>query len=166
MSTSIARDVGRLLCRVRILVFASWCVFVGMCTGLLWNFLFWFIEELAGRYETGCGEDMRIKTLEGVIMGMQTLVGEVPFFFLSGWFLNRVGHVHCMNLVLFGLGVRFMLYSVLTNPWWILPVELLHGLTFGLFYATMTSYASIIAPPGTEATVQVWNAHYTPHRHH
>ena len=43
---------------------------------------------------------------------------------------------------------------MLTNPWWCLPVELLNGLTFGIFYATMASYASIVAPPGTETTIQ------------
>lgn len=60
-----------------------------------------------------------------------------------------------MSLVLFALGVRLILYSVISNPWWFLPVELSNGLTFGLFFACMASYASIIAPPGTEATMQV-----------
>jgi MFS family permease len=59
-----------------------------------------------------------------------------------------------MSLVLFAFGVRFVIYSVLKNPWWCLPVELFQGFTFGIFYATMASYASIVAPPGTEATVQ------------
>ena len=35
-----------------------------------------------------------------------------------------------------------------------LPIELLNGLTFGMAYASMASYASIVAPPGTEATTQ------------
>jgi hypothetical protein len=59
-----------------------------------------------------------------------------------------------MSLVLCAFGVRFVIYSLLKNPWWCLPVELFQGFTFGLFYATMASYASIVAPPGTEATVQ------------
>lgn len=59
-----------------------------------------------------------------------------------------------MSLVLFAFGIRFLLYSTLTNPWWCLPIELLHGPTYGLFYATMASYASMIAPPGTDTTVQ------------
>ncbi|CAG2055051.1 unnamed protein product [Timema podura] len=59
-----------------------------------------------------------------------------------------------MSLVLLAFGIRFLLYSFLYNPWWCLPIELLQGVTFGLFYATMASYASIVAPPGTEATVQ------------
>jgi hypothetical protein len=59
-----------------------------------------------------------------------------------------------MSLVLLAFGVRFLIYSFLTNPWWCLPVELFQGVTFGLFLATMASYASIVAPSGTEATMQ------------
>lgn len=73
---------------------------------------------------------------------------------ILGWVLRKMGHVHAMSMVLFGFGVRFFLYYWLVNPWWVLPIELLNGVTFGIFYATMTSYASKVAPPGTEATVQ------------
>lgn len=89
-------------------------------------------------------------------MAVQCLGGELPFFFLSGWILNRIGHVNAITLIMGVLGLRFILYSVITNPWWFLPLEATNGLTFGLFYACMASYASIVAPPGTEATVQVW----------
>ena len=53
-----------------------------------------------------------------------------------------------MTLVLGAFGARFILYSVLTNPWYSLLVEVLNGITFGIFYAAMTSYAHIISPPG------------------
>ena len=59
-----------------------------------------------------------------------------------------------MVIVLFFYGVRFVTYSSLTNPWWILPIEVLNGITFGLFYSTMVTYAGSISPVGTEATVQ------------
>ena len=35
-----------------------------------------------------------------------------------------------------------------------LPIEVLQGLTYGLFYSTMATYASVVALPGTEATMQ------------
>lgn len=88
-------------------------------------------------------------------MGIQSFGGELPFFFLSGWILRKIGHVNAMSLVLFAFGVRFILYSVLVDPWWVLPIEMLNGVTFGIFYSTMASYASIVAPRGTEATMQV-----------
>lgn len=78
------------------------------------------------------------------------------FFCILGRILKKIGHINTMSLVLVGFGIRFILYSLLTNPWWVLPIELLQGITFGMSYATMASYASIIAPSGTEATIQVY----------
>ncbi|XP_014243816.1 major facilitator superfamily domain-containing protein 6 isoform X2 [Cimex lectularius] len=151
-SSSIIRDVGKLLAEVRVVIFMIWCICVGMCTALVWNFLFWHLEDLANSYS--CETKNWIKTLEGLAMGIQCLGGELPFFFLSGSILKKIGHIHSMTLVLFTLGCRFVLYSTLTNPWWCLPIEFLNGISFGLMYSTMASYASIVAPPGTESTTQ------------
>lgn len=96
-----------------------------------------------------------MKTLQGLVASIQSFGGELPFFFISGWFINKVGHVNSMTLVLFTLGIRLTLYSVLTNPWWVLPIEFSQGITFGIFYATMATYANIVAPSGTAATLQV-----------
>lgn len=112
---------------------------------------FRYLEELATKQ--GCDTVAWIKTLQGLVSGVQCFLGELPSFFLSGWILKKIGHIHSMTLVLFVIGVRFLLYSVLENPWWCLPIELFQA-TFGLFYSTMASYASIVAPPGTEATIQ------------
>ena len=62
--------------------------------------------------------------------------------------IGKLGHVHTQTVVLLAFGVRFLLYSLLRNPWLVLPMELLNGLTFGLFYANMVGYAGAVAPPG------------------
>nr|CAD7196918.1 unnamed protein product [Timema douglasi] len=153
LSTSIMHDICKLLKNVQVVVFMLWCVAVGLSTGLLWQFLFWHLEDLASANE-GCEMRAWIKTLQGLVSGVQCFGGELPFLFISGAVLKKIGHAHAMSLVLGAFGIRFLLYSFLYNPWWCLPIELLQGVTFGLFYATMASYASIVAPPGTEATVQ------------
>lgn len=149
-STNIMKDIGQILTSFRIIVFFLWCIVVGLGTAMVWNFLFWHLEDLAA-----CEFGARMKTLQGLVMGIQCFGGELPFFFISGKLLKKIGHVHAMSLVLLGFGVRFFFYSILTNPWYVLPIELLNGVTFGVFYATMASYASIVSPPGTEATMQV-----------
>ncbi|XP_017136580.1 major facilitator superfamily domain-containing protein 6-like protein A isoform X1 [Drosophila miranda] len=151
LSSNIVKDVGQMFLSLRCVIFFLWCVAIGFGTALIWNFLLMYLEILDKQF-MGCGTS--IKTLQGLVMAIQCFGGELPFFFLSGWILKRIGHVNAMSLVLFGFGVRFILYSMLQNPWYILPIELLNGVTFGLFYATMASYASIVAPPGTEATMQ------------
>lgn len=156
LSSNIMKDVGTLLKSFRVVIFLSWCIVVGLCTALIWNFLFWHLEDLAAK-EEGCDYSTWIKTLQGLAMAIQCFGGELPFFFLSGWILRKIGHINAMSLVLAGFALRFFLYSALTNPWWVLPIELLNGVTFGVFYSTMASYASIVAPAGTEATIQVRN---------
>ena len=97
-----------------------------------------------------------------------------------GWFLNKLGHVHTMTMILLVMGFRLLCYSLLTNPWLTLPIELLNGLTLGVYWSTvwhilffffynhaclyrndcfyslrqMTSYAYLIAPPGAGTTLQ------------
>ncbi|XP_072930652.1 uncharacterized protein Sugb [Epargyreus clarus] len=151
MSINILADVSTLLTSLPTFVFMLWTIAVGLCTGLLWNFLFWHLEDISGK--TCDGSDY-IKTLQGLVSAIQTFCGEIPFLFLSGFILRKLGHVNMMSLVLFAFGVRFILYSFLTNPWWALPIEMLQGITFGMFYPTMTSYANVVSPPGTETTVQ------------
>lgn len=41
------RDIGKLFKSARIIVFFLWCIVVGLCTALVWNFLFWHLEDLA-----------------------------------------------------------------------------------------------------------------------
>ncbi|XP_067642983.1 major facilitator superfamily domain-containing protein 6 isoform X2 [Eurosta solidaginis] len=151
LSTNIIKDIGKMFLSVPCVIFFIWCISIGLCTALIWNFLFMHLDALGEKLE-GCQNSM--KTLEGIAMGIQCFGGELPFFFLSGWILKRIGHVNAMSLVLFAFGLRLVLYSQLVNPWYVLPIELLNGLTFGIFYATMASYASIVAPSGTDATMQ------------
>jgi predicted MFS family arabinose efflux permease len=110
MPTNIIKDVVKIFQSLRVIVFFLWCVCIGFGTAMVWNFLFWHLEDLEG-----CSASM--KTLQGLVMGIQCFGGEVPFFFLSGKLLKKIGHINAMNLVLAGFVLRFFLYSILTNPW-------------------------------------------------
>lgn len=69
ISSNIFRDVGRLLFNIRIDVYLLWCISVGMCTGLIWQFLFWLIEDLASAQ--GCDALNHVKTLQGIVQAIQ-----------------------------------------------------------------------------------------------
>uniref|UniRef100_A0A336LKW0 CSON013643 protein n=2 Tax=Culicoides sonorensis TaxID=179676 RepID=A0A336LKW0_CULSO len=151
LSTNFLKDIGSIF-TPNVIIFFLWCISIGFCTALVWNFLFWHLEELGSAQ--GCDYMEYMKTLQGIIMAIQCFGGELPFFILSGYILKKIGHINTMTLVLCAFGLRFLCYSFLTNPWYTIPIEFLNGLCFGLFYATMASYASIVAPAGTEATLQ------------
>jgi len=160
----VLSDILRLVSQCQVLIFVAWCVVCGILTSLIWHFLPWYLSDLAAKSHTkNADDDTCIDTwqgpdwltlLLGLNMGIQCFVGEVPMFFLSGWLIKTLGHSHTMTLVLGAFGARLLLYSVLTNPWYSLLVEVLNGVTFGIFYATMTSYAYILSPPGLESTMQ------------
>ncbi|XP_032671290.1 major facilitator superfamily domain-containing protein 6 [Odontomachus brunneus] len=133
----------------RVLVFGWWCIGAGMCTGVIWNFLFWYTEDLATGYHVAW-----LKTLQGLLTGVQCFLGELPFNFLSGNVLKKLGHVNVMSLVLLIYAIRFMTYSIISNPWLFLILELLHGPSFGLCWPTMVSYGDKVTPSGTKATMQ------------
>lgn len=94
-----------------------------------------------------------LKTLQGLIQGIQCFGGEIPFFFLSGWIIKTMGHINCMALVLGTMAVRMYLYTIIENPVWIIFIELLNGISFALGFAVKMSYAKNISPPGTSNTV-------------
>lgn len=132
-----------------VLVFGWWCVGAGICTGVVWNFLFWYTEDLATSSQITW-----LKTLQGLLTGVQCFLGELPFNFISGDLLRKLGHVNVMSLVLLVYAIRFMAYSTVSNPWWFLLIEVLHGPSFGLCWPSMVSYGDKVTPPGTKATIQ------------
>lgn len=110
-----------------------------------------YLEELASEYQ--CNQLASIKTLQGFSQGIQSFGGEMPIFFCSGWIIKRIGHKHCMALVLFTFTVRFFLYSIITDPIWVLLIEILNGMAYALGRAVMVSYSRRISPPSAHHTV-------------
>ncbi|GAV06114.1 hypothetical protein RvY_16146 [Ramazzottius varieornatus] len=142
-SSQVVRNVFRLFADFEFLVFSAATFFVGMCTGLLYAFLFLYLMELSAA---------------PALMGLSQLAecaGEVPFMFLSQWLIARMGHHGVMVLALGSFCLRYIAYSLLTHySWWALVLELLHGPGFGLFYANMATFAYAKSPPGGVATMQ------------
>nr|XP_012227853.1 PREDICTED: major facilitator superfamily domain-containing protein 6 [Linepithema humile]XP_012227854.1 PREDICTED: major facilitator superfamily domain-containing protein 6 [Linepithema humile]XP_012227855.1 PREDICTED: major facilitator superfamily domain-containing protein 6 [Linepithema humile] len=146
---SLLRELLNVVKEARVLVFAWWCIGAGMCTAVVWNFLFWYMEDLAMSSHITW-----IKTLQGLMTGVQCFLGELPFNFISGSVLKKLGHVNVMSLVLLIYAIRFMGYSIISNIWLFLILELLHGPSFGLCWPTMVSYGDKVTPSGTKATMQ------------
>nr|XP_050846821.1 major facilitator superfamily domain-containing protein 6-like isoform X1 [Vespula vulgaris]XP_050846822.1 major facilitator superfamily domain-containing protein 6-like isoform X1 [Vespula vulgaris] len=146
---SMLRELLTVTKEANIWVFGWWCIGAGMCTGVIWNFLFWHTENLATITQTKW-----LKTLQGLLIGIQCFLAELPFNFLSGSILKKLGHINIMSLVLLIYSIRFMGYSVISNPWLFLPLEILHGPSYGLCWPTMVSYGDKVTPPGTQATIQ------------
>lgn len=68
------------------------------------------------------------------------LVGEVTVLGFSGRIAKRIGVRGLLAAGLLGSALRWAIYAVVPGPMWTLPVQLLHGLTFGA-----TTTAAVLA---------------------
>lgn len=134
-----------------VLIYFGWFIVFGIALALNMHFLFWFLEELS---DTNDKCNPWIKTLQGLMILVQSFFGELPMYYASGWFLGKIGHVHAMSVSLFGQGLVMLLISYLQEPWWILAIIPFQGAVFGLHYATAATYANFVAP-NAQATIQV-----------
>ena len=125
-----------------------WIVFLltvflnGVAAGVGNNFLFLYLDQLHAT-----------KTLMGLSLLVAT-ISEVPIFFFGDRLLQRWG---ARGLLLFALGanvVRMFSYALMPVAWLVLPIHLLHGLTFSAMWMASVSYANRAAPPGMGATAQ------------
>ncbi|XP_060065589.1 major facilitator superfamily domain-containing protein 6-A-like [Ylistrum balloti] len=143
VSSSNFRDVCKLFHYSKVVVFLLVVLYFGLLTGVIETFLYWYLSGL----------ESYITIIPGLCLLVSCSV-ETPVLFLSGYIIKKVSHLWCLYGVFAAYALRFFLYSVLSNAWFVLPIEVLHSITFGLMWATSTSYASIISPPGMSATIQ------------
>ncbi|GFY69294.1 major facilitator superfamily domain-containing protein 6 [Trichonephila inaurata madagascariensis] len=143
ISKSILKDIRTVMNSKRFILFEIGALFSGFGLGFTWFYLLWFITSIGGS-----------SLICGLIQTVQSFTGDIPFMFFAGWMLKKLGYFNIVTLSLLACCIRFLWYSQLQNPWMVLPIEWTHGITYGVFYATMASFAKMSAKPGTEATTQ------------
>lgn len=115
---------------------------MGSCWGFLESFLFIHLQKLdAPNY------------LLGLTVTVGALIG-LPFLYCSEWFVKKFGAVQLLVLALAVYFVRLVGYSMLDNPWWCIPYELMEAFTLHLMWVSTVTLAFEIAPKGMLATMQ------------
>ena len=121
---------------------------LGYGAGTIDSWLFVFLEEPPLRAS---------RQLMSVTI-LATCAAEVPAFFFAGRLVERFGSRRVLSAVSAVLAARLAGYwalpSVTRNPWAVLPLETLNGVTFGCGWAAGTARAASLAPPGLAATAQ------------
>jgi len=126
----------------------SWMLFlamvfiagIGMAT--INNYLFVYMQSLGAS-----------RTLMGFALTFSTF-SEIPAMFFSDRLLRRFGARGMLVIAMTTIGLRLLCYSLTTQPWVVLVIQLCHGLTFAAIYTAGVYYADQIAPPGMQATTQ------------
>ncbi|KAG2442633.1 hypothetical protein HXX76_002717 [Chlamydomonas incerta] len=117
----------------------------GYAWGTIDCFLYMYLKQL------GASE-----ALVGVAVTI-TCAAEVPAFQLQGRLLDRWGVTRVLDMVQAAYVLRLALYALLPyagSVLWVLPVEVLHGITFACGWGAGTVNCKTLAPPGLAATMQ------------
>ena len=125
-----------------LMVFLVTVLFAGIGSGIVNNYLFLYLADLGA---------------DGTLMGLSLTVAtlsEMPVFFFSAVLLRRFGARWLLLLALGAYVVRLLAYALLPPLWLVLPINLLHGLTFSALWVAGVSYAAEVAPKGMGATAQ------------
>jgi MFS transporter, PPP family, 3-phenylpropionic acid transporter len=106
------------------------------------NYLFVYMQSLGAS-----------NTLMGFALTVSTL-SEIPAMFFSDRLLRRFGARGMLIIAMTTIGLRLICYSLTTQPWVVLVIQLCHGLTFAAIYIAGVHFADQVAPPGMKATTQ------------
>jgi MFS transporter, PPP family, 3-phenylpropionic acid transporter len=117
-------------------------LFASMGSGIINNYLFLYLADL-GASETLMGLSLTVATLS-----------EIPVFFFSAVLLRKFGARGLLLMSLLAYVVRLLAYTLMPPVWLVLPINLLHGLTFSALWVAGVSYANEVAPKGMGATAQ------------
>jgi len=128
-----------------VVLFFIMTAIMGTAVGTIEGFLFLFLEDLGS---------------SSLLMGLTltvTCISETGVFYWSGSIIDKLGINKCLHLCFAAFVIRLLLYTSMSwwsTVWLVLPVELLHGITFGLTWSVGSKKSALIAPPGLESTTQ------------
>lgn len=117
------------------------CV-MGIDFSMCHNFLTWFLEDLGAS-----------KSLMGLAIISRAFADTITFYF-AGSVIKAVGQIRVMIMVFISYTVILLTLSILHNPWWAIPVEILDGITYAMAWSACTSYLAGAVPAESVTTLQ------------
>ena len=139
----LLKDLLGLIRKPEAIVMFSLITVFGVYYGVIITYLFWYLTLLGDAPQT----------LFGLCILCNSSV-EILALFFSERIFRVVSQQNCFAVVCVGYAVRLAGYSFISNPWMVLMIEPLHGVTFSLLLPTMMTYACRITPPGAHGSVQ------------
>lgn len=137
------RTFAYLCCDVNMICFLAVLLVLGMAESLMYNFMMWYLQDIGASI---------------IIMGVivtTTAFSEIPMLCISKHLIHCFGHHWVIFVSLFCYGGRFLFFSYFKNPWLIIPIELLRGLSYTTVQSACGSYAASVSLHGTEKTLKV-----------
>ena len=107
----------------------------GTSHAIMYNFLFLHMKDYMNSKDSILGWTI-----------VAANIGEILLFPFSKVIIRRFGKMNCFLFSMLVNGIRFILLGFCTNPWLVLPIQLLHSFAFALFFSAMIELLSGISP--------------------
>jgi PPP family 3-phenylpropionic acid transporter len=129
--------------RNKTLIFLLVCVFLVSVGGTaIWNFYSIYMKENGAS-----------ASLVGYGISFQGLC-ELPLFYFSARIIRRLGTRLTLIVTVFATVLRLFLYSVIKNPQAAIFIEVLHGISWSLFWVVCVEYVNFLVKEDWRATGQ------------
>ncbi|HLG38538.1 MAG TPA: MFS transporter [Chitinophagaceae bacterium] len=127
----------------RTLMFLLLCVFlVSTFATTIWNFYAIYMKENGAS-----------SSLVGYGISFQGLC-ELPLFYFSARIIFRLGLKTTLIITVIATAIRLILYNVTKNPVAAIPIEMLHGFSWSLFWVACVEYVNKLVAEKWMATGQ------------
>jgi PPP family 3-phenylpropionic acid transporter len=127
----------------KVLLFLLFCVFlISAGSTTIWNFYSLYMKENGAS-----------ASLVGYGLSFQGLC-ELPLFYFSAKIITRFGIRTTLLITVFATALRMFLYSIVKNPYAALPIEILHGISWSLFWVVCVEYVNMLVKEDWRATGQ------------
>jgi len=136
---------SRLIRDKNLLILLVTIFLVNISAATFLSFLSLYIKELGGS-----------DTIIGWAFSIAA-VTEVPCMVYLGALSDKIGRKPLLVAALFSYPPRLFLYAIVSYPYLILPIQLLHGLTFGVLYVASVAFVSDIASEGRGTALGLYN---------
>jgi PPP family 3-phenylpropionic acid transporter len=81
-------------------------------------------------------------------------LSEIPIFMLLGKHGHKFKELPLLIVCASMYGLRFALMSLVTDPFWIIPLQTMHSVSFGIFLVTVIRYIQLLVPDRFRASGQ------------
>lgn len=141
MNYRFGRTCNFICCNMQALSIIFVMFALGMAESVMSNFMMWYLQDINASI---------------TVMGLMIAVGafsELIILCLSKYIIKCFSYPILYALALVAYGGHFLAFSYITNQWYVLPVQLLQGLSMTSIWIATSAYCAEVAPIGMERTL-------------
>jgi MFS transporter, PPP family, 3-phenylpropionic acid transporter len=136
------KQIASLLSNKLLLKILIITIFISTASTTIWNF-----------YSSYMKENGATATIVGYGIAFQGLC-ELPLFYFSAQIIKYLGLKKTLLITLLATAVRMLLYSYVKNPQWALCIEVLHGISWSLFWVVCVDFVNKLVKDEWKTTGQ------------